>query len=256
MGLLDAPALSPKAATDRFTPHARTMVLLGDSLTEQGGTLPGASGVPLDLRAFAPWAWGNNLLSQGFDILANLGIGGQTTGQIRARIGVVLDLKPGWVHLLCGTNNMGLATGLADAKADIAAMLDTFRNAGIRVVLGTIPPRITSEYAGTVRADTYALNEWVIGQARYRPGVILVDYFSALSNIDGNFRALIDGFNPTTDGKHLSATGAFAVDRVFAAALAPLVPKSVPYSPPNPGANLLLNPRPGGNGTASAAPTS
>lgn len=243
-----------KADAAKYLSRARTMVVLGDSLTEQGGTFPGATGTNLDLRPFAPWVWGNNLLSQGFPILANLGIGGETTAQIRARINDALTLKPGWVHLLAGTNNMGVANGVADAKTDIAAMLDTFNRKGIRVVLGTIPPRITANYTGTTKTDTFALNEWIIQQGRTRSNVVLADYFSALSDTSGNFRATIDGFNPTTDGIHLSATGAYAAGRAFAAALSPFVSKAVPYSPPTPGANLLANPRPGGNG--AVAPTS
>lgn len=242
------------ASIQEAAPKGRTLVCLGDSLTEQGGTFTGATGTNLDLRPFAPWVWGNNLLSQAFNVLANLGIGGQTTAQIRARIGDATALNPGWVHLLAGTNNMGVANGVADAKTDIAAMLDTFAAAGIRVILGTIPPRITANYTGTTKADTFALNEWIIQQGRTRSNVILVDYFSALSDSAGNYRATIDGFNPTTDGIHLSATGAYAAGRAFAAALSPHAPKSVPYSPPNPGANLLANPRPAGNG--ATAPTS
>lgn len=243
-----------KADAAKYLARPRTMVVLGDSLTEQGGTFPGATGTNLDLRPFAPWVWGNNLLSQGFTILGNLGIGGQTTTQIRARIGDALALKPGWVHLLAGTNNMGVVNGVADAKTDIAAMLDTFAQRGIRVILGTMPPRITANYTGTIKADTFALNEWIIQEARARPNVILADYFSALSDTSGNYRALIDGFNPTVDGIHLSATGAYTAGRVFAAALSPFAPKAVPYSPPTPGANLLSNPRPAGNG--ATAPTS
>ncbi|KLN67606.1 hypothetical protein ABM90_31190 [Rhodococcus erythropolis] len=205
----------------------------------------------LDLRPFAPWTWGNNLLGQAFNILGNFGVGGQTTTEIRARIGDVLATNPGWVHLLCGTNNMGIPGGLAAAKSDISAMLDIYQHEGIRVVLGTIPPRITANYTGTIKADTFALNEWIITQSRDRQGVILADYFSALSDNAGNFRSLIDGFNPTTDGIHLSATGGHAAGRVFAAALAAHAPKALPYSPPSPGSNLLSNPRPAGNSTSS-----
>lgn len=88
------------------------MALFGDSLTEQGGTLPGGTSASADIRSFAPWAHGNVLLGQVFTIAGIFGIGGQTATQIRARIADVLAVKPGWVHLLAGTNDMGLPTAL------------------------------------------------------------------------------------------------------------------------------------------------
>jgi lysophospholipase L1-like esterase len=188
--------------------------------------------------------------------LGNLGVGGQTTSQILARIGAVLALNPGWVVLTAGTNNMGVAGGVAQAKADITAMLDIYDAAGIRVVISTLPPRLSGNYTGTIRADTLALNEWIRGQARTRPGLIVLDYFAVLADGNtGNYVATIYGFNPTTDGIHLSATGAYACGKMLAAALRPFVTPVVPYSLTTNGANLLTSSlaRPAGSG--AAAPT-
>lgn len=237
---IDNVALAPVAA--------QTAVVLGDSLTEQGGEIPANP----DTRSFAAWTWANVLLGQALTILGNLGIGGETTTQIRARVDAAIALNPGWVILTVGTNNMGVAGGLVTAKTDIIAMLDKFDAAGIRVVLPTLPPRTGGSYSGTIKADTLALNEWIRQLARTRPGLIVPDYFTGLADgASGNYLATIYGFNPTVDGIHLSATGAYQAGRILADALRPHLSASVPFSPPNPGANLLPNPRPGGNGTSA-----
>lgn len=234
----------------RYAPRPQTMVVLGDSLTEQGGEIPANP----DTRSFAAWTWANVLLGQAFTVLANLGIGGETTTQIRARVGDAVALNPGWVVLTAGTNNMGVANGVATAKTDITAMLDAFDAAGIRVVLPTMPPRLAGNYTGTTKVDTFALNEWIRAQGRTRPGLIVPDYFAGLaSGVDGNFAATIYGFNPTVDGIHLSATGGYQCGRILADTLRPHVTPAVPFSLPNPGANLLVNPRPAGNGAVAPA---
>lgn len=227
---------------------SQTVVVFGDSLTEQGGTITANP----DIRVFSPWTWANMLLGQAFSVLGNLGVGGQTTAQIKARIGDVLTLNPAWVFLLCGTNNMGVVNGVADAEADITSMIGTFRRAGIRVVIGTIPPRTGGSYSGTQKADTHTLNAWIRQLARVTPDVIVVDYFSALADNSGNYRATAAGANPTSDGVHLSATGGFVSGSALADALRPLVPASPPlYGDPTPGPNLLVTPRPGSYGTGA-----
>lgn len=227
----------------------QTWVQFGDSLTEQGGEIPANP----DTRSFSAWTWANVLLKQAFVNLGNLGVGGEDTTEIRARISTVLALNPGWVVLTAGTNNMGEVGGVAQAKTDITAMLDAFDAAGIRVVLPTMPPRLSGNYTGTMRADTLALNEWIRGQARTRPGLIVLDYFAALADGNtGNFVATVYGFNPTVDGIHLSATGAYACGKMLADALRPFVNPVVPYSLTSSGANLLTSSlaRPAGSGAA------
>src|SRR5689334_24131139 len=83
-------------AKKRFARRPLTMVVFGDSLTEQGGEIPvgdaygvahSAPGAPRanpDTRVFSAWPWANVLLSQAFTVLANYGIGGETTTQIKS----------------------------------------------------------------------------------------------------------------------------------------------------------------------------
>lgn len=242
---LDSFAVEPR--------RAQTLVVFGDSLTEQGGMLPGypeSAASARDIRAFSPWTWGNMLLNQAFTVLDNLGVGGQTTTQILARIDDVLAYAPGWVHLIAGTNDMG--AGTSTAKANIDSMLDQLDAAGIRVILGTIPPRTGDKYTGTIKADTLELNRWIIEQGRSRAGVVVVDYFTALADVSNNYRASVCGYNSTSDGIHLSATGAYVCGKALAAAVGRYLVQTVPFSAV---ANRLPYPRPGMIGGGAAVPT-
>jgi len=224
-----------------FGARAQTAVTFGDSLIEQGGEIPANP----DTRAYSPWTWANMLLGQAFKILGNHGVGGETTTQIRARIGAVVALNPGWVVLLCGTNNMGVAGGVDTAKADITAMIDTFTAAGVKVIIGTIPPRTGENYTGTIKADTFALNLW-IRQLPATTTAVVVDYFTAIADAAGNYRATAVGGNPSSDGIHLSAIGGYVLGAALARTLRPILPLApVPYSEPSPGPNLVAVPRPG-----------
>jgi lysophospholipase L1-like esterase len=192
------------------------------------------------------------LLGQAFIVKANLGIGGQTTTQILARINDVLALAPSWVHLVAGTNDVG--SGIATTKTNITTMLDTFAANGVKVIIGTIPPHAGS-YTDTQKADTFALNDWIRLLGRTRPDIVVVDYFAALADgVNGNYLATVYGANPTSDGVHLSATGAYAAGKALANALRYRVNRSVPFSMPAPGQNLIGTPRPGLSGGGASAP--
>ena len=259
MGILDIPGV-PAAQFDAKVVErapskaAQTMVVLGDSLTEQGGMISAAPA----LKPNSAWPWMNVLLGQRFDILKNAGIGGQTTTQIRARLQTdVLDLKPGWCHLLAGTNNMGASGGVATAKADITAMLDALDKAGIRTILGTMPPRTGGSYTGTQKADTMELNRWIVKTARERRNVVLVDYFQGLTDPTGNYAPSAFGGNTTSDGVHLSAIGGYICGRILADAILSTGEASPAYRfHPSVAANgINLLPYPYLNGTsATAAP--
>lgn len=224
---LDEMAVAPQAGP--------TVVVVGDSLTEQGGMVSGAP----QIKTTSPWPWAMNLLGQRFRVLYNAGIGGQTTSQILARFQTdVIAYDPDVAVILAGTNNMG--SGTAQAKADITAMLDLCERNGIRAVLCTIPPRISGSYSGTMRADTYELNRWIIATTRQRRGVILADLFSVLASNGGNYYGTITGKNPTADGVHLSAQGGFVAGQELARALETLAPANFPYQPVAP--NLLPYP--------------
>lgn len=243
-------AYSKVQADTLFGRRPKTIIFIGDSLTEQGGMIAAAP----QIKPYSAWPWAMAMLGQRLRVLKNAGIGGQTTTEILTRFDTdVVDLQPEWVHILAGTNNMGSA--LAQAKTDILAMLDKANAAGIKVLLGTIPPRISASYTGASKANTLEFNRWIVAISRTRANIILVDYFSALSDNDGKFRGTIAGRNPTSDGVHLSAMGGYISALVLAAALRPFTVANYPYLP-RVGDGQLLNNSDFFDGSANSSPTS
>jgi lysophospholipase L1-like esterase len=138
----------------------------------------------------------------------NRGISGQTSPQMVLRfMADVVALKPGVVHLMCGTNDVAGNTGPTtsrDFHNNIIAMVDLAKANGMAVILGSLPPFATLAWnpaLGDVRARVAELNVWLKGLAAER-GLVFADYFAALTDAEGRMRAEFtrDGVHPTRRG--------------------------------------------------------
>lgn len=225
MGILDAPGLTPKqAATTYARRYSNTIALLGDSFTDMSEDTTGVNSYRSS-RGFLTWAM--QRLGQRLQIVAapgtvNGGITGQTTTQILARVQQdVIDLKPGYAHVLAGTNDMITGVTFSTIQANLTAIYDAIQNAGIRLIAGTIAP-----YSGATTTQLVTIeriNNFIRSQALTRPGMIVADYHTALAGADGNWRTT--GTTAYTgDGTHASTGGAMRMGKVLAEALTPHVP--------------------------------
>ncbi|HEY6448210.1 MAG TPA: SGNH/GDSL hydrolase family protein [Acidobacteriaceae bacterium] len=144
----------------------------------------------------------------------NRGIGGQTTPQMLVRFRQdVVDLHPGVVVILAGTNDIAGNTGdetLEQVEDDYASFAELSRANGIRVVFSSVTP-INYDNPAALRfflqrspQKILALNNWL---KRYcaANGLVYLDYFSALVDDRGLLKANLSG-----DGLHPNAAG-FAV---------------------------------------------
>jgi lysophospholipase L1-like esterase len=169
------------------------------------------------------WIWGNGQEGSEFAEHPNWidkGVGGQNSSQVLARFQTdAIDLNPGIVHILVGTNDVypgwTLVPSNANAinsAANVEAMVQMAQANGIHIILATIPPwgcdaskcapaetadRTLSRYE---RIDTW--NAW-IEQYGLSQGIPVVDYHSALVAPDG------EHYVPdlTIEGVHPSAAG-------------------------------------------------
>jgi len=205
----------------------RTIVLLGDSITESNGGWPGTTNTSYNSNGF--FNWGHVFLGHPFQVLKNAGVAGEETTQMLARLKTdVLDLKPGWCHVLAGTNDVGHAIPNATAKANLASIYDQLTAAGIKIIAGTLPPRNT--YTGTMLNDLHDLNLWIKNQGRIRKNFIVVDYYSAVAGPNGGWANNGDvGQVLTTDGTHPGNAGAGRMGMALYNTLKVLLP---PTSPP------------------------
>ena len=137
----------------------------------------------------------------------NRGISGQTTPQMLVRFRQdVVDLRPAVVHILAGTNDFAENTGptTLDAIEDnIRSMVEIAEANHIRVALASVLPTVDYPWRRGLQPAPriVALNDWVRAYAT-RHGLVYVDYYSALVDARGAFRAELadDGVHPNPAG--------------------------------------------------------
>ena len=131
--LLVALAAAPLAACGRKSPRyaaipaGSTVLALGDSLTFGTGAA-GGSDYPARLAELTGWK------------VVNAGVPGNTSGQARERLPQLLaEHTPRLVLLSIGGNDFLRQVSEDETRANIAAMLDEIRAAGVQPVLIAVP---------------------------------------------------------------------------------------------------------------------
>jgi lysophospholipase L1-like esterase len=144
----------------------------------------------------------------------NKGISGQTSGQVLARFETdVVDLKPAIVVILVGTNDVYPGWTAESSEANVEQMVEMATSAGIKVILGTIPPwncvdQAVCGLASLVDATTsrYArIDEWNAWLKQYAADheIVVADYWSALVSEDEErypTALTLDGVHPSAQG--------------------------------------------------------
>ncbi|WP_243048770.1 GDSL-type esterase/lipase family protein [Dyella sp. RRB7] len=175
------------------------------------------------------WQHGDaSLFSNG---IVGRGISGQTSQQLLLRFYPdVVALRPKVVHILCGSNDIAGNTGPCtpqDYKNNIMAMMDLAFANGMAVVIGSIPPSNQFNHRPEMHpaARIAELNTWLREIAGKR-GATYVDYFSALTDIDGSLppKYSNDGLHPNAAGYEVMRPLALAAIRSSLAAARRLQP--------------------------------
>jgi lysophospholipase L1-like esterase len=131
----------------------------------------------------------------------NQGINGQRSDEIRARFEEdVVARKPAVVVIIAGVNDVYQGRQVQHVKDELAAMYRRSRNAGIRVVAGTIIPYDTATPEQNARM--HEINDWIREQARGDSGVIFADTRAAVAA-----RGQPDRLAGSPDGLHPDAAG-------------------------------------------------
>lgn len=193
---------------------ANSIVWFGDSITFNGGR---NAATPMAYQANGFWCWAQFLLGHQFSFLANLGVSGQQTDQMVPRVNDVVSLRPGFVHILAGTNDVNKGIDISHTIANLDYMLGVFEGAGIRVILGTIPPQNTTTATGAMQLRR--LNQWIRNQGRARRNIIVVDYNAALTSPSSGGYAGSGFLLLTNDGTHPNPLGAYIMGTALANAV-------------------------------------
>ena len=188
----------------RRRPVPNTIVWFGDSITFNGGR---SDYSPTIYNGNGFWGWAQFLLGHALITLANLGVTGQQTAQMVARINDVLNYRPGWVHILAGTNDVNHDIPYGQIVQNLDYMLGVMEGQGVRAVLGTIPPN--NSLTATQRLVLNQVNAWIRTQGKARGNVIVVDYYAALVGPSSGQFAGSGFLLNSNDGTHPNALGAY-----------------------------------------------
>ncbi|MDO9451914.1 MAG: GDSL-type esterase/lipase family protein [Stagnimonas sp.] len=157
--------------------------------------------------------------------VTNRGIGGETLGDLRARLLDLLAPHPRLLILQIGSNDIDevvlSAPTMQKLKDDYAALLNTIaRDAPQTKVMVTSLLPVTREHTNGAASNDQLpmLNAYVLGLCAAHPGCIGADATTALSDADGNLRQEF-----SFDTTHLNGPGYAA----WAAVLRPLVDQAM-----------------------------
>jgi lysophospholipase L1-like esterase len=138
----------------------------------------------------------------------NRGISGQVTAQMLLRFYPdVIAHKPRAVVILAGTNDIGGNIGpvtMESIENNLMAMADMAKANNIKVVMSAVMPVCDYHRPQTAARPPeriLELNKWMKAYAA-RTGAVYLDYFSAMVDDKGFFKAELTG-----DGLHPNASG-------------------------------------------------
>jgi lysophospholipase L1-like esterase len=181
---------------------ANTIVIFGDSITEQNNSVAGLNN---HIEAKGYFSWGNFFLNQRFNVIYNAGIGGNTTTQMLARIDAdVIAKNPKYCFIMGGINDITAGeTDYSVIASRLEEMYIKLTKAGITIIASTVTPAATID---TRISTTNYLNEW-IRQYSINNNIILVNMAEAIINSANSeaIAGLIDAgsSHPTTTGAFL-----------------------------------------------------
>ena len=155
----------------------------------------------------------------------NRGIGGQTTPQMLVRFRQdVVDLKPGVVVILAGTNDIAENTGPSSLKMivdNIVSMAEIARGNNIKVVISSVLPAFDYSWKPGLNPDKKIpqLNILLKKYAQEN-GIVYVDYFKAMSDHQNGLKTAYG-----SDGVHPNQKGYQVMEPLVQAAIAEAIAK-------------------------------
>lgn len=141
------------------------------------------------------------------------GIGGETTPQMVLRMMAdVIDLKPRFVHIMAGTNDIAGNTGpmTFEQSCDNFRMMTQLAQANrIQVLLASVPPAAGFPWRPALETVTpiRRFNAWLQAYAA-KASATWIDYSPVLADAAGGMKPGLayDGVHPTEQGYALMAT--------------------------------------------------
>jgi len=212
--------LSAVGSTIALPLRGTTMLVDGDSYADVLGTQDFSDDTSRGAVGISGWLqW---LMLGRLRPVANLGVGGQTTTQIIARLQASVDVCAKLVLLVSpGINDVKGAIPVATTIANLTAIFDAHIANGSTIVTITCPPSNLIDTTAEKQA-LFTLNRWLLDESTRRPGLIVVDVNPAVSA--PATVAWRTGYS--TDATHPNVVGSHAIADLIAAALDKVIPST------------------------------
>ena len=209
---------------------AQTVCITGDSITEQFGYTDTVAR-QMDI-SYAAWA--NALMGGRFTFLNNAGVGSTRSDTMLANLdSKVIAYAPDWCWMLIGANDANATTGtstdiIAAFKANVAAALDKCRKAGIRVMIGTILPTLSTNANWSAERvyRVHTMNAWIRALPLAYPGVVVADFAAAMVDPTSATGQPKSGYLQADDGIHPGHKGAYFMGLAVKETLEGITPKA------------------------------
>jgi len=193
----------------------QSAVLFGDSIT--GLNYAASTGYYSE----GYFNWANALLGMPFTTVYPLGVGGDTTALMLARIQAVVNTGADWAFVMGGTNDIftsPTSTDYAAIFANLKQIYSTLLNAGMKVVAVTPPVRNTGSQANAQIVAQLELNRLILSYAAATPNMIGVNAYGAtVSPTDASGNQKTNYLYDSTT--HPSNIGAYAIGKAVKAQL-------------------------------------
>lgn len=210
--------LAPGNATYAGQVKSAEVVFIGDSIIHTSGVAEFTADTTLGSTAVVNWV--DRLTHRRLATVDNVGVAGETIGQIAARIATdVVAQDPGICILIGGVNDVKGGSTLATIQSGFTSCFDALQSAGIYCITGTITP---SDLIDTTAEETvlFQANRWLVEQGKVRPGLSVIDFYPLVAN-----PASVDWHaDLSSDFTHPNSRGAVVIGQAIADVVNALLP--------------------------------
>jgi lysophospholipase L1-like esterase len=221
--LVAAEAVTTRALVSTHGIYApNRCVILGDSIT-QYNTAEVSNATANQSRGYMTWA--NVLLGRRrLDVVANLGVGGDTTDMILARVATAAATQASWAVVLGGINDLaGNLTAPGIVTTNLQAIYAALLASGKRVVAISILPMTAAHplFSRGLMARIQQVNRWIRSYCAVTPGMVFADGCTAVTDPASSDSAPVSGYY--ADTTHVGTLGAYFVGKTVADSVRSLI---------------------------------
>lgn len=214
--------VGPDGGSIPLAPVENSCVLFGDSITEYN-TATTSNATANQARGYMAWA--NLLLGRRrLNMVSNLGVGGDTTEDMLARVDAAAAVDAGWAVVLGGINDLaGNLESATTVTTNLEAIYGKLRGSGKRVIAISVLPVTAAHplFSVGLASRIHQVNRWIRSYCAANPGMVFVDGCTAVTDPASTDSAPTTGYY--ADVTHIGMLGAYYVGKALADAVRDLL---------------------------------